>query len=118
METVVVDNPKIFARIAKDVFGPLGPSQLMVIQYLFENDEKCSDQDGFVAPTSIGVDVASLPKDRASSWASSVCKRLVDRGIMDRSRNGHYRLKHHVVIGIDQAIQSNVCPHCGSLTSV
>ena len=42
------------------------------------------------SPTAIGNFKAS---HLYSLWASSICKRLVDKRIIERNKNGYYRIK-------------------------
>lgn len=50
----------------------------------------------WTSPTSIGMAYGAVhnKKDIHSAWASPKCKKLVELGLLDRSENGHYRLKN------------------------
>ncbi len=51
----------------------------------------------WTSPTEIGNARGKIDrKDLHSSWASPKCKKLVDKGILERSENGRYRLKQAV----------------------
>lgn len=50
----------------------------------------------WVAPTLIGHEVGGRThssRRRHSSWASPICKRLVELGLVERNDNGYYRYK-------------------------
>lgn len=48
----------------------------------------------WTSPTSIGkaYGTENNKEDLHSSWASPKCKKLVSFGLLERSKNGHYRL--------------------------
>lgn len=48
----------------------------------------CKD---FASPTRIGQDLLGYDYASASSKTSPKCKRLVKMGLMERSKQGHYR---------------------------
>jgi len=52
----------------------------------------------FVSPTKIAR-LLHPNTGRYSSWASPICKRLVDLGGLERNEKGHYRVKPSVIIG-------------------
>lgn len=49
----------------------------------------------FISPTQIGHVVGGRGKwaYRHSSWASPICKRLVKKGLVERSNEGWYKVK-------------------------
>lgn len=69
------------------------PNQFAVLAYL------CEKQPQFVAPTEIGREVGG--NGRHSAWASPICKRLVDLGLVNRSPDGHYKINE---VGIDTVL--------------
>ncbi len=49
----------------------------------------------FVSPTDIGREAGGMNSRgfwRHSSWASPICKRLVERELIERNKEGHYRV--------------------------
>jgi exoribonuclease II len=63
-------------------------SQQWVLDYLKDKD--------FTSPSVIGIAHArefGLGMDHHSAWASPICKRLVERGLLERNNKGHYRLR-------------------------
>lgn len=49
----------------------------------------------FVSPTEIAWDIGGTSKngiERNSSWASPICKKLVEIGLVERNEKGWYRL--------------------------
>ena len=65
----------------------LGKSEEAVLDYL-------KKQEGYVSPTSIGRVVGGYTSrglPRHSSWASPICKRLVNRGLVQRNEKGWYQ---------------------------
>lgn len=66
---------------------------------LSENEKNVLDfiksvQPDWVGPNRIGLQVGGLSSggiQRHSAWASPICKRLVDKGLLERDTLGHYR---------------------------
>jgi len=61
--------------------------QQKVLEYL----RSCA---GWVSPAEVGINVGgrnSRGRMRYSSWGSPICKRLVELGLAERNRKGHYR---------------------------
>lgn len=66
---------------------------------LTPNQRKVSDfleshRDSFVSPTLIGHSAGGKTSgghQRHSSWASPICKRLVEFGLVERNVHGEYR---------------------------
>lgn len=65
---------------------------------LTKNEQKVmaylKGMDTFVSPTEIargvgGKSASGLP--RHSAWSSPICKRLVEKGLLERSNDGWYR---------------------------
>lgn len=82
----------------------LTPNQQQVLAYL--RHRRC-----WTSPTEIGRNVGgygSTGRIRHSSWASPICKRLVELGLVERSAKGHYR-----AIKLDENFQwMEKCPDC------
>lgn len=68
-------------------------------------------QKEFVSPTKIGLAFGhtSGGQQRHSSWASPICKRLVEKGYLERSPRGWYRPITNVTAF---RITPNVCAYC------
>lgn len=47
----------------------------------------------WTSPTLIGMEVGDKKYTSASSWASPICKRLVEKGYAERNKKGLYRAK-------------------------
>lgn len=62
---------------------PLSVNSKKVLKYLQDRKPNA------VSPTDIGHAVGGWP--RHSSWASPICKRLVERQLVERTDKGHYR---------------------------
>ena len=63
-------------------------SEQKILEFLRERNE-------FVSPTEIGLEIGGITKSgliRHSNWSSPICKRLVIKGLLERSKNGWYRL--------------------------
>ena len=65
---------------------------------LTENEQKVLDylksQPRMVSPTEIGMKVGKRTASgllRHSAWASPICKRLVQKGLVERFANGWYK---------------------------
>ena len=64
----------------------LGEQEQWIVDFLQGKD--------WVQPTKIGLARGEIEKRFLhSSWASPKCKKLVDKGILERSENGWYRFK-------------------------
>lgn len=62
-------------------------NQKWVLSFL----EECSkNSDFYISPGHIG---ASFKKGYHSAFASPICKKLVNLGLVERNERGHYRLK-------------------------
>lgn len=68
----------------------MSKNEQWVLAYLGEHP-------GYHSPSSIGVshgaEAGSNSFAHHSSWASPVCKRLVEKGLVERNEKGHYRIK-------------------------
>jgi hypothetical protein len=51
-----------------------------------------NDQHTYCSPTAIGMILGNKNYTSASSWASSTCLRLVDKGLLKRNNKGWYKL--------------------------
>lgn len=65
---------------------------------LTENQENIlrylKERKGYVSPTEIGHDVGGMNRRgilRHSSWASPICKSLLNKGLVERNDKGWYR---------------------------
>ena len=58
-------------------------------RYIIETYLKGRD---WTSPTTIGQEAAKKPYYCASAWASPKCKKLAEKGILERNNKGHYRL--------------------------
>lgn len=51
----------------------------------------------FISPTAMGRDHAiqtgSSSPNHHSAWASPICKKLLNKGLLERNAKGHYRIK-------------------------
>ena len=45
----------------------------------------------FIKPTELGEEIFGKPYSSASSFASPICQRLVEKGLVERNTMGHYR---------------------------
>ncbi|MEK7484855.1 MAG: hypothetical protein AABZ60_11050 [Planctomycetota bacterium] len=66
--------------------------ELDVLNYLQKNSS-------WVSPTEIAYEIGGYStrgKRRNSSWASPICKQLVEKGLVDRNEHGHYKAKEHL----------------------
>lgn len=81
----------------KKTLNLLTTKEIWIINYLKSNYEADFPITGaWTSPTQIGRDYGlfALGKEgHHSSTASPTCKRLVEKGILERNNTGHYRLK-------------------------
>jgi len=79
----------------------LTPNEKKVLKFLWERHEGYYEEknEQFCSPTKIGEVVGGKTKTgtiRHSSWASPICKKLVEKGFAVRGRGGWYRLNSYM----------------------
>lgn len=69
----------------------LSYAQINIIDYL--KSKRMTVAQEWFSPSVIGMEVGHKLYYSSSAWASPKCRRLVDKGLLERNEHGQYRLK-------------------------